>query len=357
MATVLGVLGTAVGNKVMKVADFVQFRCDRERNKLIISTTDFNAFMCMDYGDLGMAEMDVPDVFLIEFKKLMIIVKASTTADIEFVAGDKRVTVRTNGEYRLNMWADPSDFPQHDFTYNELARWPVPEIIAAWSKAVIAVSKDVTKLSYQGVCFDGNFAATDNRRVSVVVGETETDPMLLPPVFGEVIKHCKNEVSVGPNGSGKTLVVVCEEIGLIASVRLLDAQFQDYRPLIENYSEGTTVTVPKQDLVGAASRLSIFADQLFKVVKLSLLAVEGKLYLDVDIQNEGGGNEAIEVDETNIENLEVGKILEHKYHIDNLIDGVSAVGSPEGVILDFQDNGFLWIREGNFYYLLTPIIE
>lgn len=356
MSTVLGVLGTAVGNKVMKVADFVQFRCDRERGKLIISTTDFNAFMCMDYGDLGLAEMDVPDVFLIEFRKLMTIVKASTTADIEFVAGDGRITVKTNGEYRLNVWAEPADFPQHDFAYNELAKWPVPEISAAWGKAVIAVSKDVTKLSYQGVCYDGNFAATDNRRVSVVVGESEADPMLLPPVFGEVIKHCKNEVSVGANESGKTLVVVCEEIGLIASVRLLDAQFQDYRPLIDNYSPGITASLFKQDLLGAANRLSIFSDQLYKVVKLSLLSVEGKLYLDLDIQNEGGGNEAIEIDETNLEDIPVGKILEHKYHIDNIIDGVSAVADA-GVQLDFQDNGFLWIREGNFYYLLTPIVE
>ena len=340
----------------MKVADFVQFRCDRERNKLMISSTDFNAFLTMDYGDLGMAEMDVPDVFLIEFRKLMTIVKASTTADIEFIAGKNLITVKTNGEYRLNVWGEPQDFPQHDFGYEELARWPVPEISAAWAKAVIAVSKDVTKMSYQGVCFDGNFAATDNRRLSVVVGEQQSDSMLLPPVFGEVIKHCKNEVSVGPNESGKTLVVVCEEIGLIASVRLLDAQFQDYRSHIDGYQDGTTVTVFKQDLLGAANRLSIFADQLFKVVKLSLLVVEDKLYLDIDIQNEGGGNEAIEIDETNIETLEVGKILEHKYHIDNLIDGVGAV-TDSGVRLDFQDNGFLWIREGNFYYLLTPILE
>lgn len=359
LAEILTVLGTSVGNKVMKVADFVQFKFDTKRGKLMISSTDFNAFLTVDYGELALDEVDVPDVFLIQFNKLFAIVKASTTEDVIFKSKGKVIIVRTNGEYRFETWANAADFPAHSFVYEEIGRWPVPEIMSAWNKVSIAVSKDVTRIAYQGVNYDGSFAATDNRRLSVVrsSGDDAAEPMLLPLAFGNVLKHCKSVVSVGPTDGNKTLVMVCEEIGLIASVRLLDANFQDYKKVLGMYKPGVVVKMAKQPLLSAAARLMVFSDALYKVVKVSLLNVDSTLYLDLDITHEGGGNESIEVEETNVENVEVGKQFEYLYHVDNLIDAVTAVDDPEEVTLEFQDNGFLWIREGLFTHVLTPMVE
>lgn len=361
LVNVINILGTATGNKVMQVADYIHFRCDREHNKVLISTTDFNAFLTVDYGELGLADISgMPDVFLVNFKKFAAIIKGSTTADVGFTNKDNAIIVNTNGQYTFEKWAAPDEFPVNTFAYTEMARWPVPTLVSAWNKAVVAVSKDVTKMSYQGVHYDGNFAATDNRRLAVVIGENADDnapSMLLPPVFGGVLRHCKNEVSVGPSESGNALIIVCEEVGLIASVRLLDATFQNYKAVIESRSPGVTVTVPKADVVGAAGRLMTFTDTLFKVVKLSVLVVDGEILLNLDIRHQGGGNESVEVTGSNQESPDPGELLSHYYHLDNFVDGVSAVDDPTEVTLDFQDNGFLWIEEGGFHYLLTPIVE
>jgi len=360
LVEILNVLNTAVGNKVMKVADFVQFSIDKDKGKLLISSTDFNAFLTMDYGEgINLDETTVPDTFLIPFGKLSSIVKSSTTDDVRFRSKGSVIMVKTNGDYRFETWANASDFPSHSFAYQEIGQWPVPRILSAWNKVSIAVSKDVTKIAYQGVNYDGNFAATDNRRLSVVRSEEEesSESMLLPLIFGDILKHCKNIVSVGPTEGKKTVVIVCEEVGLIASVRLLDAEFQDYQRILSMHEDGVKVTISKQALLSAASRLSTFTDSLYKVVKISLMNMDNTIYLDLDISHDGGGNESIEVESAEIDDPEPGKILEFKYHVDNFVDAIGSVSDPEDVSLEFQDRGFLWINEGQYTHLLTPIVD
>ena len=357
---ILGVVGTASGNKVMKVSDYVHFSVDRENNRLFISCSDFNAFMTMEYGDLSMTTIDdVEDVFLVEHRKLLAILKASTTEQVGLESHGTQLAVETDGSYKLQVWSTPEEFPAADFTFTEVQRWAVPELQSAWNRAAVAVSKDVTKMNYQGVNYDGNFAATDNRRLAVVRGTTEYDgdSMLLPPIFGNVIKHCKNEVRIGPNSKGNMLVVVCDEIGLLASVRLLDAQFQNYRGLMDSRAEGTRVVVDKNKLLGACSRLSVFTDDMYQLLRVSLVCADGDVSLCLSIAKDGEGNEDIEVDEINIDNPEPGVIADYRYHLDNVMEGVSALGDPDTVSLEFTEPGFMWVDEEQFTYLLTPIVD
>lgn len=360
LASIFNVLSTCVGNKVMRIADYVCFRVDKNNNKILISTTDFNAFITMDYGDTTLVDIDdVPEVFLVNFKVLNAIVRASTTENIDFTlakSGDQ-IHVRTNGQYELAMWANVDEFPRANFAYTEVARWPAPVLQTAWNKAVVAVSKDVTKINYQGVNYDGNFAASDNRRLSVAVCSEayEGQPVLLMPTFGEIIKSCKNTVSFGPNAAGNMFIILCEEIGLVASVRTLDAKFVDYKRLLESRGDGITVTMAKQDLIGAVSRLSIFTDQLYKVINIRVKhSAAGATTVELSINNKNGGVETL-VAKAVDGATEDGTIVDASYHLENLMDGIVVTENTSDVKMMFEDNGKLWIEEPNYKYLLTKI--
>jgi len=381
LESILNVLGTSVGNKVMKVASYVCFRVDKEKQTVVLATTDFHAYLTMDFGDVSLAGLDdVADVFLINYRELSAIVKTSTTDMVGFTDDGTSIIISTNGRYRFRKYVtygedgkayiNTEDFPFADMVHSVSASWPVPEIQSAWSKARIACSKDVTKINYQGIYFDGNFAATDNRRLAVVYGEEYTGPpMLIPPVFGDVLKHCKNLVEVGINDAKTLLVISCKEVGLLAGVRLINATFVNYNKMIESKSPSVTVIANKQSLLSTIQRLTIFADKLFKVIDLKLSSdANGQWLLKVSIENNDSGEEFVDVvgvdvgdegilDDIKDRNPNGFDLLEHKYQIDNLCDGVAVVDSSDNISLAFEDDGKLWIEEGPFVYLLSSMVE
>lgn len=355
LVEVLNILSTCVGNKVMQVADYVHFRVDRNEQRLLLSTTDFNAFITVDYGDLELTTLeDVPDVFLVKFKQLYYILKNSTTEDVDIsVTKTGQIKVVTNGVYELATYANIEEFPQASYQFQELGKWPVPVLQSAWKRAVIAVTEDVTKIHFQGVNYDGNFAATDGRRLAIASGEKEYngDPILLMRSTGDILKHCKNEVSIGPNEQKTLFVIVCEEINMIASVRTIDAKFADYKKLLGRKVDGLKVTVSKGDLMSAASRLLIFTDQLFKVVSVKCRRNGDSANIELSINNKSSGNEVIVAKKIEGEMRE----FEYRYHLDNLIDGVAVTENSDDVVFNFQPDGKLWMEEKNFQYLLTMI--
>jgi DNA polymerase III sliding clamp (beta) subunit (PCNA family) len=371
LQNVLAILGTAVGNRVMDAANYVCFRIDKQNRTVVLLTTDFHAFLAVDFGDVSLAEIDdAPDTFMIDYKTLNAIIKNSTTNMVEFVdKDDKSILVITNGKYRFGKFINIEEFPSVDFTFQSSNKWPVPVIASAWNKACIAVSKDVTKLNYQGVYFDGCFAATDNRRLSVVACEGyDGDPMLIPPVFGDILKHCKNEIEVGINPSSNLVVISCHEIGMMACVRLIDAKFADYRDILGKMDPSITISISKQGVLGAISRLLPFTDKLFKVVEVQVVySKDLKHQLKLSIENKNAGEEYIPIKGLDLSNEEVFMdvvdktdsdrfvAIGGKYHIDNVCDGVSVVDSDEDVTVHFQEDGKLWITEEQFTYLQASI--
>lgn len=356
LQSILSILGTSVGNKVMKVADYVRFEISSGR--LVLSTTDFHAFLNIDYGSIDSNSPDKDESFLIDYKQFNAIIKASTTEDVEIIDEGNCIVVETDGIYRFSKYTAPDEFPKADFTCETVATWPVPYIQHCWKQASIAVSQDVTKIDYQGVNYDGSFASTDNRRLAIVTGDSQIDmKMLIPPIFGDILKHCKSEIVVGKNKQGNMMTVVCNDVGLVAGIRLIEAEFRRYRHMLENRN-GIIFTVPKNDLLGALSRLSVFADQIYKVVKIAAVkSVEG-ITLNLSITNKNVGSEmigVIDADFGDSEKPDDGIIFSNQYHIDNLASGISVIESSDHVDLSFQPNGMLWIDEENYHYLLSNI--
>jgi len=361
---ILNILGTAVGNKIMKVADYVQFRLNRETRRLLVSTTDFNAFLTVDYGDLALANVDdFPEHFLVEYRLLSAILKASTTADVD-IRQDKingPIVVVTNGKYELPRYADPSEFPVNDYAHNVIGRCDASALQHPWAKAVVAVSKDVTKISYQGVNFDGNFAATDNRRLSVAntpIAYTG-DSILLMPLFGGILEYCHGDVTLGLSTNAKQVVIICEDINLIASVRLIDAKFVPYKNFLSTKQQGVLITIPKQEFIGVINRLMILTDQVYKSLNIEITKKDDKVELHLSISNRAEGSETITASSFkmpgDLEDMGDGVIAKYSYQVNNFLDGAIVTQSPDSVVCNVQSDGKLWIEEEGFTYLITCI--
>jgi DNA polymerase III sliding clamp (beta) subunit (PCNA family) len=363
---VLNVLGTAVGNKILAVANFVQFQVDRENRRLLLSTTDFNAFLTVNFGDLALANLDdLPEVFLVDYRLLSSIVKASTTetVDIKELKQNGPIVIITNGQYELPRHHDPAEFPASNYSCREVGRWPVTTLLSAWNKAVVAVSNDVTKINYQGVNFDGSFAATDNRRLSAVLDLTkyEGDPVLLMPNFGDVLKQCRNEVRIGISDDKKKVILICDEIGLIAAGRLIDAKFAPYRTFLESREDGVQIVLNKSSLLGVLNRLMVCTDQIYKTVGVKLTKQGEEMEVSLSVNNKAVGVESFKAKSFSLPEVLMdagdGVVCDHRYHLGNLLDGISVTEHGDEVNINVEADGKMWIEEQNFMYLLTKIAE
>jgi len=346
----LSILGNAVGNKVMKIADFVKISYSSETGRLQMSTTDYNAFLTVDHGqvDCGPESFDL----LIEYKKFANIVRCSTTDDVALVDKGDYVQVKTNGTYKFQKWADVGDFPTADFTCEETTEFEASDLASSWSKAVIAVSKDIGKLSFQGVNYDGSFAATDNRRLSVVrMSEQEVDPVLLPPTMGSIINQCSGTVHVGVSSNGKALVIVSQENSMFASVRILDATFPDYRKFLGGADGGMNVLVSLPDLVGACDRMEAFTDNNSRTFEVEVHGGESPC-IQMKVDNQGAALETIDV---KIDAEGEGVLSKHTYMLDHFMAAINVVDSDQIASFTIKDNGMMWIKEASYLHLLQPI--
>lgn len=360
LVEVLSILGSAVGNKIMKVADYVAFRIDPDNHKVYLATTNFLAYMLIDFGDVSFSRLDdVASFFLIDYKSFNAIVKNSTTDDVTIVRKGDGVVVTTNGTYEFRVYLKIEEFPVAELECQPIGTWDVPALQTAWKKVSMAVSNDVAKIAYQGINYDGNLAASDGGRLAVIENMgPKMDGILVPPLFGSILKHCANTISIGKTHS--TIIINCEEIGLIASVRLLDAKFVDYQRILSGKVIKSTFTVSKQALLGTLGRLIYFTDNIFKIVQFVLRndGVDSTglpiITLTLSVSNNSVGSESIRLSGYDGESKVGAVISNHGYHIDNVYDGAGAVETDE-ISIGVEGDGKMWISDASFTYLLACI--
>tara|TARA_R110002126_G_scaffold8882_1_gene40910 strand:+ start:195 stop:1322 length:1128 start_codon:yes stop_codon:yes gene_type:complete len=367
LLNILDTLKMASGHKVMKISDFVKFTVDKSGGAVYMGATNFETFMIVDYGDVSLCQIeDMPDVFLIEFGRLLNLIKASTTTDAKFscnAEGDV-IKVATNGSFKFPVFKEHDQYPTSDYANNEAGTWQAEELNAIFEKVKIAISKDVTKLSYQGINYDGNWAACDNRRLSVVRGgdnhQYDGKSVLVPATIGELFSRCKGEVKIGVNDDGNMVVITNEGSGLLAAMRLIESPFVPYQRLFDDAKEHIIAKLPKVEILGALKRLGCFTDKIFKVGKLEITTTPTGAQFKCSIENDvGDGAEVIDAMEFEIvgdqSQLE-GFSASYLYQIENLSEGIEAVDSQTEVVLHIQPDGKLRINEDKFSYLLSPIV-
>jgi len=348
----------------MEVSYYVKVIVDRENHAVYFSTTDFHSFILVNFGDVSLSPLDdVPEEFLIRFKPLHDLIKCSTTEDVRLVNGKRKdhIKVTTNGDYEFPTYKEISQFMTADFSFDPIGQWDVPELINIWEKVSTVVSRDVTKASYQGVNFDGNWAASDNRRFAIMRGDDEHqydgESMLIPIVFGEILSRCSGTVTFGRGSGGGMVVLSNPESGIVAAIRLLDAKFVNYNKVLDSRKPYIRMVMPKEYLLGVLQRMSCFTDKLFKVGIFSILRGEEGASIRCQIEHDATGDEELEATDFEMDQTlpQEGELVSFQYQVDNLATGISVVDSPDEVSISFLEDGKLWIDEGRFSYLLSRI--
>ena len=355
----LSILGNAVGNKVMAIADFVKISYSSESGRLSMSTTDYNAFINVDHGQVNGGDESFD--LLIDYKKFANIVRCSTTDNVDITDKGSHVGVKTNGNYKFEKWTEIEDFPSADFTSPDLNEFEATKLSSAWSKTVVAVSKDIGKLSFQGVNYDGSFTATDNRRLSSFqIAGDQRPPVLLPPTVGSIINQCRGIVSIGISTNGKALVIMSPENSMLASVRILDASFPDYRKFTDSaYDEAssTKVSASLPELIGACDRMQAFTDNDSRTFNLELHGGESPV-IKMHALHKGAAEETVDaVFEGECDDSVLSK---NTYMLDHFMVALGVLDSESFVSFIVKTNGMMWIREertaGDTYlHLLQPV--
>lgn len=193
-------------------------------------------------------------------------------------------------------------------------------------KTIFAVSPDDLRRNLSGIYFekrDGRtlrLVATDGHRLSLAEKGIEDDIKLKKGVVvpkkgvSELRKMVKLDESVRI-GCGKT-DFVAQSSGISLVVRLIDAEFPDYRQVIP---ENTKITfhVKRDEFLSALRRVSILSAERTKSIKMSIAS--GKMTLASVSPELGEAKEVVPIDYT-------GDPLELGFNAKYLMDVLEVVG-------------------------------
>lgn len=361
----LDILKVTSGNKIMQVADFVKIAIDREMQSVYLMTTDYIASTCIGLNNVKIDDSDQVNTFLINVSLLYHILKESNcdVVDIQYDKETDKVVVKANGIYNFVPFSDVESFPVIDFNCERKIKFDAEKLNKIWDCSSLAISRDVTKIEYQGVYFDGNWVSTDGRRVAVSKNgsnEVENLKSIIPPIFGQIIKNFEGEVSIGISNDNNDIILSCEKLGILCSVRTIAAQFPNYRGILGMREKFLSIIVNKNNLLDIVRRLLILTDKLFKTVDFVFYLDKKILSLLVTSQNGDKGEESIPILGFSIENNDepIGNIFTSRYQIDYLKDGLEKVRSNEGLIdLDIQKSKIMYLEDGEFLYLMSNVQE
>lgn len=121
--------------------------------------------------------------------RLYSIVKASTVPTLKFKYKEPQIHLHANGISRINTY-NVNEFPQVHVISDEdepVLTWPISEFKEDLKKAASTVVKDAERLPhFAGVCMDGDFYATDTKRMIHVTSlGSEVDPITVVPQVSE----------------------------------------------------------------------------------------------------------------------------------------------------------------------------
>jgi DNA polymerase-3 subunit beta len=172
------------------------------------------------------------------------------------------------------------DFPViPQFSSDHLFSAPSSKIEDMISKTIFAVSPDDLRRNLAGIYFEKNgksnlkLAATDGHRLSIVESDLSTEIKLQKNVvvpkkgvseFRKMLKPGE-EVKIGCE---KNFFIAVEN-GIRLIVRLVDAEFPDYKQVIPK-STKTSFELGRGELLNALRRVSILSSEKTKSIKLSI---------------------------------------------------------------------------------------
>lgn len=204
------------------------------------------------------------------------------------------------------------------------------------SKTIFAVSPDELRRNLSGICFEKTgkqslrLVATDGHRLSFIEKNIESDVKLSRSVvvpkkgISELRKMVKLSESIRI-GCGKNFFMA-EGDGIVLIVRLIDAEFPDYKQVIPEVTK-SSLQVKRDDFLSALKRVSVISSEKTRSVKL--IIEDGKMTLISVYPEIGEAREDISVDFK-------GEALEVGFNARYLMDVLEAIGE-ESVYIGITD--------------------
>ena len=310
-------------------------------------------------SSLPLVSVERPGTLVVAGKLLTDIVRSLPEAAVTISSEDETLSVSCLHSTFTVKTMPADDFPRFPEVEPEktitLPASRVAEIVKHVAKAV---SRDETRPVLTGILLavEGKgvkMVSTDSYRLAVK--ESVVEEGSLQDVQVVVPGKVMEEVSRLAPGSEDITVGITENQAVFSFgttefvARRIEGAFPNYRQLIPKESE-TTVTIPREDVLGAVKRVSLLA-QHNSPLRLSVSQEDQTLSLSAVTHDVGDASEDLMA---KVEGPDVEIAFNHAFLLDGLLaaEGESvevSIVSPlkPGVITSSEDEGFL--------YLLMPV--
>ena len=266
---------------------------------LRITATDLDTIIIIAFG----ADVQDPGSIALPSKKLYEIVRELPQGKVEFEEMNNHwVGIRSlNSSFKI-AGLPGDDFPEVK-ARDSVDMFPInSEVMEDMiSKTIFAVTPDELRRNLSGIYFeqDGStlrLIATDGHRLSLAqrsdVGELSLAGNFLVPKkgVGELSKILRSYESVKMGCSGTDFFT--ESDGVLLIVRLIEAEFPDYKQVIPETTK-SSLSIVRVELLSAIRRVSLLSSEKTRSVKFSI--EPGKLVLSSVSPEVGEAREEISI--------------------------------------------------------------
>lgn len=279
------------GNKLNNICDNVKFFIhpvgDNTEANIYLYAAQAETNTCINHGSIKVDEGEIePDLFLIDLKRLISVLKASEKELVVFdkdqaaeYDGDDLVTmaeytVKTEGNNRFRSM-DLKKFPEQDFNQGiPVAVYPAGVLPDFWKKAEVA--RGQLDIRYTCMHMDGNFCTLDGKFFAMVQPEIpfaviEGDANRLTEVFSvnlesnisSIISQMKGEVAIKRSDNRGQLTLIDPTSGIYFSIVVSQPNRIPYNRILN--PDGTDYdrhfVINRSSLIAAIKRATIFIDE------------------------------------------------------------------------------------------------
>jgi len=144
-------------------------------------------------------------------------------------------------------------------------------------------------------------------------------------------------------------MLIMKKKNTVLKVGLIDAEFPDYRRVIDSIEKGTAVTLNRDEFLHALRRMAVMANDKYNGVRIKV--TNGKIYLDSTNPDVGEANEELDV-------LGPETELDVVYNVRYLVDAVDVV-DDENVVFEIREGikpGTVSPAQGgNYLSIIMPL--
>ena len=272
-------------------------------------------------------------------KRLLDYVRLLPDADVQLKFGDNQWASLVCGRSRTRIAGmSRESFPELPSMPDALAEIPVGVLASMIAKTIFAISAEESRFTLSGALMvlkeNGlTMVATDGHRLALVENETAlpgltgTFRALLPKkAMGEILKLAADAGDIMMRFSGDDNHLFFEVGQRLLISRKLTGNFPDFERVLPK-DQPHSVKMQREDLRSAIERVSQFADERSRAIRLSIEPGETKVFSSISETGESEESIPVEYD---------GGSLEIGFNAQYMLDFMRAISEP-AVSFHFKD--------------------